>query len=568
MRYQAAVLAGLLIAGQARAAPDPTVAYSLKPVLTNGQLTSVAFEMRFYASQAQTEIDLPDSWGGGTDFYRALKDLEITGASEISIPPDQPAHRLITAAPGAPIVIRYHLDANRDAGEEAPADTDMTYPVIGPDRFHILGQQVWPTLAGDDDLPATFHADLPDGWTLASNLENLAAIHGTDTNVKRSVMLAGRDVHITSATTPNTQLRIATAGTFAFPLSDFDDRVTRIITTEQAFWGDGQPAYLVTLVPITATPGAQSNRGTGLGDAFAMMTAPDMPIARISVSLAHEYFHSWNIDRLGQPEPDPDTATGYWFSEGFTDYYGRKLALKAGVISLEDFAAEWNEAMSRYATSPHKTAANADVRDTYWQDPAWQKMPYDRGALLAAYLNAEWRPKGMTLDRFMHALRDKVAVDPAFGTEPIHERVEQMAADLGVPVSGELTRFIDKGDAIVLPPDAFGGCLQVTTEDAPDVDFGYDRSASVQTGVFAGVDPAGKAYAAGLRDGMTRIDRKGGDPFDSSVPVTFVVRDAAGRTLSITYLPQGKTSHIRQRVVVPAGLSDAARAACVTAVTG
>jgi len=86
--------------------------------------------------------------------------------------------------------------------------------------------------------------------------------------------------------------------------------------------------------------------------------------------------------------------------------------------------------------------------------------------------------------------------------------------------------------------------------------------------VFAGVDPAGKAYAAGLRDGMTRIDRKGGDPFDSSVPVTFVVRDAAGRTLSITYLPQGKTSHIRQRVVVPAGLSDAARATCVAAVTG
>lgn len=567
MQYLAMVAAGLMLAGMAQAAPDPTVAYGLKPLMTGGQLTAVQFEMRFHAAKAQTEVKLPDHWGGGRAFYKALKGMEITGATAVVTPKDHPDQRTIIAAPGTLITVRYHVDANRTAGQEAPIDSDMTYPVVAPDRFYILGEQVWPLVESDGDLPTTFHADMPASWTLASNLQDLKAIGGTDDDVRPTVMMGGRDVHVDAVTLPHTRLRIASAGRFDFPLEAFNDRVRRIITTEQAFWDDGQPTFLVTLAPIEPAAGRQSMRGTGLADAFAMMTVPDMPIERISVSLAHEYFHSWNMKKLGQFEPDPDTATGYWFSEGFTDYYGRKLALKAGVISLEQFAAEWNEALGRYATSPHKTAPNAAIRDTFWKDEDWQKMPYDRGSILAAYLNAEWRPKGVTLDRFMHVLRDKVAADPAVGKLPIEKRVETIADSLGVPVSDELMRFIDRGEALTLPGDAFGGCLTVASEDAADVDFGYDRDRSADSGVFAGVDPDSNAYKAGLRNGMVRLDRKGGNPYDSSVAVTFVVRDAGGQTRSITYLPQGKTHHVRQRVTVPAGLSDGARQSCEIAVT-
>lgn len=565
MRYAALVVAGLLAAWGTHA--QTSVDYSLKPLLdAQGTLTAVQFEMRFKAAQAQTEVDLPEAWGGGRDFYKLFKDIEIDGATTVVTPPDQPAHRLITAAPGAEITVRYHVDANRKAGEEAPIDSDMTYPVIGPERFYILGQQVWPGVVSGGPLPATFHTDMPDGWTFASDLQDLEAIHGTDNDISQSVMMGGRDVHIDSVTTPHTRLRIASAGKFDFPLSDFDAKVAKIIETEQDFWGDGQPAFLVTLAPIESAPGRSSMRGTGQGDAFAMMTVPDMPVDRIAVTLSHEYFHSWNPFKLGGAMPDSEEATGYWFSEGFTDYYGRKLALRAGVVGLKAFVAEWNEALGRYAASPHRTAPNADVRDRFWSDEDWQKMPYDRGSILAALFDREWHDKGMTLDRFMLALRDRAVADPDFGKKIMVERAAAVSAALGVPVADELTRHIDNGEAIHLPADAFGGCLKVIDEEAYDFYTGYDVDKTIASGVFTGVDPDSNAYKAGIREGMKRLDRLSGDPADSTVPLSFRVADADGHESVISYLPQGKVHHPRQRLVIPDGLDAAALDACTAAV--
>lgn len=560
----AVILAGLLAALGAQA---QTVDYTLKTMLDGqGALAAVEFDMHFKAAQAQTEVDLPEAWGGGRDFYKLFRDIKIDGATSVTIPADQPAQRLVTAAPGADITVRYHLDANRKAGEEAPIDTDMTYPVIGPDRFYILGEQVWPGVAGDGPLPSTFHADVPDGWTFASDLQDLALAGGTDNDVIESVMMGGRDVHIDTVTTPHTRLRIASAGKFDFPPSDFNAHVTKIIATEQAFWGDGQPAFLVTLAPIESVPGRQSMRGTGRGDAFAMMTVPDMPPDRISVTLSHEYFHSWNIARLGGPQAGNEEATGYWFSEGFTDYYGRKLALRAGVIGLPAFVFEWNEALGRYAASPHRTAPNADVRDTFWSDDDWQKMPYDRGSILAALFNAEWRTKGVTLDRFMLAMRDRAAADPDFGKLTLVERVAAVSASLGVPAADELTRHIDNGEAIHLPPDAFGGCLRVADEEAYDVYPGYDIDKTIANGAFTGVDPDSNAYKAGIREGMKRLELLSGDSDDSTVPLSFRVADAEGRESVVTWLPQGRAHHPRQRLVIPDGLDAAALSACAAAV--
>jgi len=567
MRYHVMALAGLLVTSQAQAAPDPTVHYSLKPVLTDGQLTAVEFDMRFQATQAQTEVDLPDRWARGKDYYKGLKDIEITGATAVSIPANRPAQRILTAAPGAEITVRYHVDANLKAGEEAPIATDMTYPVVGPNRFYILGESVWSTVAGTDERPVTFSADMPAGWAFASNLQDLTSLHGNDSDVAESILVGGTDLHIESIQTSHTRLRIASAGRFDFTLADFTDRTERIIATEQAFWNDGQPSFLVTLAPISPEPGHMSSHGEGRPGAFAIMTVPDAPLETVTFSLAHEYFHSWNPEKLGQTESGADEALSYWFSEGFTDYYGRKLAFKAGVVSLEQFIAEWNEALDRYANSPHRTAPNTELRDHQWADETWHKIAYDRGSILAAYLNAEWRTKGVTLDRFIHTLRDKVAADPGLAAMPTEQRVASVAAGLGVPASEELARFIDRGEAITLPEDAFGGCIRVIMKTVPDVDYGFDLKTFHDTHIFRGVKPDSPAYTAGLRDGMAFLTFKDKDSSDSSMPATFEVRDTDGKTQTITYLPQGKTSHVRQQLMVPAGLTADQAKACAAAIT-
>ena len=565
MRYHLAIWAGLFIAGSAHAAPDPTVHYSLKPLLTDGQMTAVQFEMRIQATQAQTEVDLPDFGASHYYQYKAFKDVVVIGATAVAIPPDQPGHRLITAPAGTEITVRFHVDANREAGQEAPIATDMTYPVISPTRFTIMGETVWPHIEGGDDRPATFAADMPAGWAFASNLENLPQMGGKAGDVLKTILIGGQDVHVETIQTPHTRLRIATAGRFDFTMADFDQQVTRVIATEQGFWDDGQPDFLVTLVPME--PGHLSIHGEAMNGAFANIAVPDAPLQDMAFDLSHEYFHSWNPRKLGRYET-PNPATGYWFSEGFTDYYGRKLALKGGVVSLEQFVADWNAALNRYNASSHKTAPNSDLGAHYGEDQKWTKAIYDRGAVLAVYLNAKWRTKSVTLDHFMHSLRDRVATDPAFAAKPLEARVDAVATALGVTAGDELARFIDKGEAITLPADAFGGCVQVVTETVADVDFGFDTKTVNETHIFSGVRSDSPAYAAGLRDGMGFVHYSDKDPSDSSVPVTFDVRDTDGKARTITYLPQGKTTHSRQQLTLPKGLTASQVQACTAVITG
>jgi predicted metalloprotease with PDZ domain len=415
--------------------------------------------------------------------------------------------------------------------------------------------------------PATFSADLPAGWVFASNLQNLASLGGTEADVVKSVLMGGIDVHIDTFQTAHTRLRVASAGRFDFTAADFNDRVKRIIATEQAFWGDGQSDFLVTLAPITRKPGGMSNHGEGRSGGFAMITVPDTPLEVLSFSLAHEYFHSWNPGELGGADPDPE-ATGYWFSEGFTDYYGRKLALEAGVVDLTQFVAEWNMSLNRYAGSAHRLASNKELSEHPWTDAAWQKAPYDRGAILAVYLNAEWRGRGVTLDRFMRTLRDRVAADPKLGALPFRQRIAAVTTGLGVPVDEELTRYIDRGEAIVLPEDAFGGCLRVLSDQVPDFAPGYDVARTRAAGVYVGVDPDAAAYGAGIREGMTRLDSQGGDPGDGSVPIHATVRDADGHVRTVIFVPAAKTSHLRQRLVLPDQMTTDEAKACAAAITG
>jgi predicted metalloprotease with PDZ domain len=310
-----------------------------------------------------------------------------------------------------------------------------------------------------------------------------------------------------------------------------------------------------------------SNHGEGRSGGFAMITVPDTPLEVLSFSLAHEYFHSWNPGELGGADPDPE-ATGYWFSEGFTDYYGRKLALEAGVVDLTQFVAEWNMSLNRYAGSAHRLASNKELSEHPWTDAAWQKAPYDRGAILAVYLNAEWRGRGVTLDRFMRTLRDRVAADPKLGALPFRQRIAAVTTGLGVPVDEELTRYIDRGEAIVLPEDAFGGCLRVLSDQVPDFAPGYDVARTRAAGVYVGVDPDAAAYGAGIREGMTRLDSQGGDPGDGSVPIHATVRDADGHVRTVIFVPAAKTSHLRQRLVLPDQMTTDEAKACAAAITG
>lgn len=61
-------------------------------------------------------------------------------------------------------------------------------------------------------------------------------------------------------------------------------------------------------------------------------------------TVAHEFFHAWNMERIRAAALEPfdfdDTVMSaeLWFGESFTSYYDDLVMVRAGLISLHEFA--------------------------------------------------------------------------------------------------------------------------------------------------------------------------------------------------------------------------------------
>ena len=102
----------------------------------------------------------------------------------------------------------------------------------------------------------------------------------------------------------------------------------------------------------------------------------------------------------------------------------------------------------------------------------------------------------------------------------------------------------------------------MVTETVAVFERGFDAGALQNNNlIISGVDPQSNAYAAGLRDGMLFVRRDAGEIGNSQIPITYVVRDGDTER-AITYLPAGRTSYERQRLVLADELEGERLAQC------
>jgi predicted metalloprotease with PDZ domain len=559
------IISGLIPAKAISFIPPDTVNYRLIPIFNGDNLASLEVEIKTQANQnGTTLLELPDHYAGSKDLYAYLKNLTIDGAETVDIP--ELSKRLIHSKSEAKLVIRYHLEANLKKGEEFLSGINHVSPQIGPDRFYILGPALFATIKGRENATAKFQWKKVKGWAFASDLERLSATGATMTNVFNSVVFCGRDLKIATYNLPKTELRIAYAGQFAFSQEDFNSKIIKAISAEQQFWGDGQKSFLVTMV--SSLPSSQNSQilGMGLNDAFAMMIPRDTPLDPLVVTLLHEYFHNWNPLKILGSRDDDDEIRLSWFVEGFTDYYARKLGLRSGLITLDAFVSLWNEVLAAYTVSSAKTLRNEDTIADFWSNKDVMQLPYQRGAIFAAFLNYEWHEHGVGMDQFMLALRDEVKSEwkkrPKEDKAEILGRFQKVANRLGVDLHSYCDRFIETGEALTLPENAFGGCIRVETNEVPIFDIGFDAQKTAVSGVFSNVDLKGLAYAAGLRDGMKRLEHLSGSWGNINIPVSFRVLDLDGNERVISYLPLSQNRVMQQRLVIPEGLSSEQLSKC------
>lgn len=541
-------------------APGERVEYTLTPLLSEGALTAIQIDARFRGdADGLTDLRLPDAWGGQDELWRGVQGLEAVSGATLH-EGDTPAARTLTHGPNARIHLRYRVVQDFE-GEPAPAATGNPYrPIVRPGYFHMIGETVFVTPGHiDARMPLRVRTrNLPRGWSYASDLEHPGLVFA---DLWSSVTIGG-DYRLRWGADRN--IRVAIRGEWNFSDEAFTAQVSEIVSGHRRFWADRSTPYLVTVTQIyPPNPGWSSIGGTGLSDAFAFFATPNADPGVITRTLAHESMHTWVPERLGAMPDGAQEPADYWFSEGFTDFYTGRVLLREGVWTPAQFAADFNETLAAYAQSPVATAPNARVVADFWNDRDVQRLPYQRGRLLATLWDARLRAAGRSMDEVMREMRRRAEHG---GNGRASASFQSVIADLGLDVTADLARYETEGAFLLLPEDVFAACGAIETAQAWRFHRGFDIEATeANNRVITGVVRTSPAYAAGLRDGMVLVRRDGGEIGNADLEIGYVVRDGETER-TIRYLPRAGDRYTRQRFVLNEPLRSESQ--CRTALAG
>jgi len=563
------VASPLLLGAAPRSA---TVEYRLGVTATAaGQPPVLDIEVRLRGdADGETRLDLPDSYGDGVEFWKQVHSLKVSGAQ---VSEDGPAHRVLRHRPGAKITLRYRVSTGYAADPQGQDGNPYRGAIIRPDWLAVLGETAFVVPGGRGADPAVFRwGKLPRGWRAASDLEAPGLTVGA---MAESVTLASPRLQLVERPLAGGgALKVVSFEGSPFKPDALADEISRTVSGQRAFWNDTTGPYFVGLIPLTPKTRGSSVGGTGRGpDGFVLYATPNVA-ERAGSLVGHEHMHGWIPARLGtNPGGEPAEAGRFWLSEGFTDFLADRVALRAGIEPADAVVSRMAAAMKAYDASPVKTAANSRIVTDFWKDPAVQKLPYQRGALLALKWDEEIRRKSRgarDFDDVLLQMRDHAArFPPGQAPDIVTGLVSAAWVVAQVDLRADIARHAERGEAIVLPDEMFDGCLQAAVTVAPGFDSGFDHVASATAKVARGVRRRGPAWNSGLRDGMRLdvMDLKAGD-MNREIVLTVRPANGRGRARTLRYWPYGDVD-VQTRVLrLTPGLSEAQRTACARKIGG
>ena len=517
-----------------RAAAQSQLTYTVQAVPRAGGLR-LSVDLSFPGdATGHTRLYLPSHFSGQGKLYKNVQGLAAVSPGVALADTDLPDVKLLTFTPNQSVHLHYEVAP--DAGGHTGQPGAYFRPALQPGFFHFIGTTIWayPAQYGGP-LAVTLHWKLPAGWAFCDSLGAGQAdqqFAGTLEHFLETVYAAG-DFRILTAQAGGKPVTVALRGRWKFSDAEFAALTARTVAAERGFWQDNDfPYYLVLLLPTEQPTGVRSDDGgVELTHSVALFQPPNRPLDfGLKYVLAHELFHEWNADQMRAGD-----APLHWFSEGFTDYYARRLLLRAGLISLDDYSRDVNARLREYAESPSRNRRGDEVARGFYAGTALAKLPYQQGTLLAAHWNAAVRAAtgdGHSLDDVMRDLRTAAAPVSAGG-------VAAALARYGVPnAAGDIARVVENGETFAPDPRALGPGFTLRTAKVPQFDLGFDGPATVAGRVVVGVRPGSRAFWAGLRDGQEVVSCAPFTVGDPSQRLSLTVR-GGGVTKDVEFTPVG-----------------------------
>jgi len=322
------------------------------------------------------------------------------------------------------VTVRYKVFGDR---------VDGTYLAVDTVHLHINMPAAFMWAKGLDDRPITLAFTPPAGvsrpWTVATQL------HAGSTPLQFTAPNLQYFIDSPIEFGPVTMRQFAAGGrTFRFAAhqtgTDADlDRllqdVQRIVREEGAVYGEfpeyepGYYTFLADYLPYDDEDGMEHRNST------VMTTSATIRGDRVRLldTVAHEFFHCWNVERIRPKDLEPfdldrpNTSDELWLAEGFTQYYGPLMLQRAGIVNTEYTRQILSGLVDLVVTSPARSVRSAldmsrmavfidasrPLDRTNWPNTVISYYPF--GAAIALALDLSLRQRfSMTLDDYMRAM--------------------------------------------------------------------------------------------------------------------------------------------------------------------
>ena len=313
--------------------------------------------------------------------------------------------------------------------------TDGTYASVDPSHAHLNMPAAFMWVVGQDKRQLKFAFNDLDkfGWKVATQLKhegeniysapNLQYMMDSPTELS-TYKVSSWDIE-NNGKKEKINLTIHSDDDQA-TIDGFAKKVGRMVLEEKAVFGE-LPVYDYGEYTFL---GDISLNDSGDGMEHRNSTCITLPIAkvggfedRLMGVFAHEYFHSWNVKRIRPKSLEPfnfehaNMSSELWFAEGFTQYYGEMVLVRAGVNSLDDYTGTIAGLVNQIINTPGAAKSSAAQMSRYsvFADAGVSIDPnnqanmftsyYTYGGAIALALDLRLRSEfNLTLDDYMRTV--------------------------------------------------------------------------------------------------------------------------------------------------------------------
>ena len=229
------------------------------------------------------------------------------------------------------------------------------------------------------------------------------------------------------------------------------EKVKKVVLAEKEVYGElpnfdyDTYTFLACYIPNASGDGMEHRNSTILTSTRSLA---DGGMERNIGTVSHEFFHSWNVERMRPKSLEPfdfeaaNISGELWFAEGFTSYYTNLILCRAGLISPKEYVEGlagtfnyvWNSP-ARQFFNPIEMSYQAPFVDAATSvDPVNRENTfisyYSYGSVLGLALDLSLRQNGLNLDDFMKMAYEKFGeTEHPYAVEGLHQTLNQYAGE-------------------------------------------------------------------------------------------------------------------------------------------